>query len=132
MTPPPPPQSSQRNDKYGEINSYLSKHRADIQLFGSGSGELGMSAAKPVIYLMTYHSSKGLDFPNVFLPHLTHDVELDPMRNAPDADERRIFFVAATRAKRKLFLSYHGSPHRFLGLIADELLTTFKRPKRTY
>lgn len=131
-TPPPPPKSSVRNDKYGELNAYLSKHRADLQMFGSGSGEMETSDGKSITYLMTYHSSKGLDFPNVFLPHLTVDVTLDPMRYAPDHDERKIFFVAATRAKRKLFLSYHGDPHRFISEIDTDLLTPFKKPKRAY
>ena len=55
---------------------------------------------------MTIHASKGLEFDNVFLigaadgilPSSKEDVDLD--------EERRLLYVAVTRAKRKLYVSY--------------------------
>jgi DNA helicase-2/ATP-dependent DNA helicase PcrA len=81
---------------------------------------------------MTYHSAKGLDFPFVFLPHLTRTTGLNAFKGGSDLEERRLFFVAATRARERLYLSYHGSPHRFIDEIPEELLKGFRKPKRNY
>jgi len=88
------------------------------------------------VVLMTLHSAKGLEFPNVFLvgleegvfPHmrsLTEPAELE--------EERRLAYVGITRARERLFLSHawcrtlHGStqynpPSRFLDEIPSELV----------
>lgn len=132
---PPPLETvdvDSRADKYGEMNRFLSQANSPLQVFGSGSGEMAASDRRPMVYLMTYHSAKGLDFPYVFLPHLTEDTKLEAMGGASDLEERRKFFVAATRAKRRLYLSYHGQPHRFIGQISPVLLTPFTKQKRTY
>ncbi len=61
------------------------------------------------VKLMTVHASKGLEFEYVFIAGLEH--ELFPHVRDDDTDmdmeeERRLFYVAITRAKEKLFLSY--------------------------
>ena len=119
-------------DPFKEINSYLKKNRSNLQVFGGGSGSLYDSDTKKMVYLMTYHSAKGLDFANVFLPHLTSDVSLEPMKGSSDDQERRIIFVASTRARERLYLSYHDEPHRFIEEIPEELLQTFHKQKRNY
>lgn len=124
--------SAEVGDKYSGMNRFLGRAGTPLQVFGSGSGEMAVSDRRPVVYLMTYHSAKGLDFPYVFLPHLTADTSLEAMKNAKDEDERRLFFVAATRAKRRLFLSYHDEPHRFFDDIDPRLLAPFKKPRRIY
>lgn len=59
------------------------------------------------VTLTTYHSAKGLEFHTVFLPEVNE--ELAPYRHAvlPEdiEEERRMFYVAMTRAKRRLVLS---------------------------
>ena len=85
-----------------------------------------------MLFRSTYHSSKGLDFPNVFLPHLTSTTSLEPMVGAKDEEERRLFFVAVTRARQRLYLSYHGTPHRFLDEIPWEYVEVFAPPRRMY
>lgn len=130
--PPELEDTADLEGRYGAMNRYLARSGANLQVFGSGSGEMAMSDRMPVVYLMTYHSAKGLDFPYVFLPHLTSETSLEAMKNGRDDEERRLFFVAATRAKRRLFLSYHGEPHRFIEEINPELLQPFKKPKRVY
>lgn len=102
--------------------------------------ELGEDA----ITLMTLHSSKGLEFPVVFLvgmeeglfPHartLMDETEVE--------EERRLCYVGITRAKEKLFLSstkmrtIYGNtvtypPSRFLQEIPARLVKTIKRQER--
>lgn len=114
------------------INAYLKRNDSPLQVFGGGSGSLYDSDSRRMVYLMTYHSAKGLDFANVFLPHLTADVSLEPMKGATDTEERRLFFVAATRARERLYLSYHGEPHRFINDIPAALLKPLTKQKRAY
>lgn len=126
------PEIGEEADPFQEINAYLKKNKSPLQVFGSGSGSLYDSDSKKMVYLMTYHSAKGLDFANVFLPHLTDDVSLEPMKGASEDQERRLFFVATTRARERLYLSYHDEPHKFIGEIPEDLLEPFRKQKRTY
>jgi len=62
------------------------------------------------VRLMTVHSSKGLEFDTVFIVGLEMDLFphsriREAMRVEDKEEERRLFYVALTRAKRKLFLS---------------------------
>lgn len=98
---------------YGQINEHFKKHSSDvvIQYLGNGYGDLEDSGSMPVVYTMTYHSVKGLDFRTVFLPILNQETVF---WRDPDID-RRLFFVGATRSRRDLFMSYHSSePHRYV------------------
>jgi DNA helicase-2/ATP-dependent DNA helicase PcrA len=65
---------------------------------------------------LTLHGAKGLEFDAVFIPRL-EEKEL-PIRQAKKpheiAEERRLFYVGLTRAKRHLALSWGGKPSRFL------------------
>lgn len=126
------PEIGETADPFKEINAYLKKNKSPLQVFGGGSGSLYDSDFKKMVYLMTYHSAKGLDFANVFLPHLTEEISLEPMKGASDDQERRIFFVASTRARDRLYLSYHDASHRFIDEIPAYLLKTFIKQKRDY
>ena len=70
----------------------------------------------PRVTLMTVHASKGLEFDAVFVTGMEED--LFPNSNArmnlhEMEEERRLFYVAVTRAKRYCFLSYSKSRFRF-------------------
>ncbi|MEX1121405.1 MAG: UvrD-helicase domain-containing protein [Balneolales bacterium] len=70
----------------------------------------------PSVTLMTIHASKGLEFPVVFVVGL--EEELFPIggRNGDDVDmeeERRLFYVAITRAERELFFSFARNRYKF-------------------
>ncbi len=97
------------------------------------------------VSLMTIHGSKGLEFPVVFVCGLEED-QL-PHKNSRDselglAEERRLFYVALTRAKEKLHLTYarerfsqfkksERKPSRFIDeLPAEGLLSELDAAKR--
>jgi superfamily I DNA/RNA helicase len=115
-----------RNGKvvnYRELNARFKFHRAAIRYFGNGIGELSDADARPLVFVMTYHSSKGLDFDVVHMPGLVSTIQIVSPRalaEAPDLD-RRLFFVAMTRSRERLVMSYSGNrAHPFVeGLPRD-------------
>jgi superfamily I DNA/RNA helicase len=119
-------------DPYRLVNEYLEENDSPLQVFGSNSGSLYESDYRDVVYLMTYHSAKGLDFENVFLVNLTDATSLNAMKGSSDDEERRLFFVAATRARERLHISYNGNPHRFVEELPGEYLEPLKKRKRDY
>ncbi|MDX2129627.1 MAG: 3'-5' exonuclease [Chloroherpetonaceae bacterium] len=66
------------------------------------------------VALMTVHSAKGLEFPIVFVTGLEEKLfPLNPETNEELEEERRLFYVALTRARKKLYLSYAKNRFRF-------------------
>lgn len=68
------------------------------------------------VRLMTIHSAKGLEFPFVFLPGV--EEEFIPHKRSTEAaatlhEERRLFYVAITRAQKQLVITYAKTRHRF-------------------
>ena len=127
--------SEEMDDPFGPVNRFLKRQKSPLQLFGSQSGSIYDSDKSKTVYLMTYHNAKGLEFPNVFMPFMTSETCLEPMKNASAEQEARIFFVAATRAKERLYLSYHHEPHMFiesLRELSNDVVTEFSSKKRRY
>jgi len=72
----------------------------------------------PGVVLSTLHAAKGLEWDHVFLVGVNEGTL--PMGNDVE-EERRLFYVGLTRAKRTVHLSYSGAPSEFLsGLLASE------------
>lgn len=68
------------------------------------------------VTLMTIHMAKGLEFKYVYIVGLEEDLFPSQMMLSSRADleeERRLFYVAITRAQKRLFLSYATSRYRF-------------------
>ncbi|MES2087918.1 MAG: UvrD-helicase domain-containing protein [Patescibacteria group bacterium] len=71
-----------------------------------------MMKGRDAIKLMTVHAAKGLEFEYVFITGLEEDLFPHKKMSAGKVDERqeeeerRLFYVALTRAKKKLYLSY--------------------------
>jgi DNA helicase-2/ATP-dependent DNA helicase PcrA len=124
-----------RYDEFGEDG--LLQLLTDASLV-SDQDSLGEGRGKNGVKLMTVHASKGLEFCAVFItgleqnlfPHIGLGNE-----KRDDEEERRLFYVAVTRAKEKLYLCYaqmrtiFGSrqlslPSEFLDDIDPALLKT--------
>ena len=76
---------------------------------------------KDEVSLMTIHLSKGLEFPYVFIVGLEEDLfpsALSLNSRSELEEERRLFYVALTRAEKQAFLSYTLSRYRW-GKIID-------------
>lgn len=106
--------------KYGKIEDYTALnrhfdfHHVAARYFGNGIGNLSDADGRPLVFIMTYHSSKGLDFDVVHMPFLNSDTKI--IRFTPKGDkqelERTLFFVAMTRSRERLTMSYSGrKPH---------------------
>ncbi|HTP58803.1 MAG TPA: 3'-5' exonuclease, partial [Spirochaetia bacterium] len=68
------------------------------------------------VSMMTIHSAKGLEFPVVFIAAVEQDI-IPHARSVEEAEasleeERRLFYVALTRAERRLYLSWCSSRRR--------------------
>lgn len=79
-----------------------------------------MEENKPAVRLMTVHASKGLEFEHVFITGLEQDLfphrgmESSNKGKRDEEEERRLFYVALTRAKKRLFLT-HASMRTIFG-----------------
>lgn len=114
----------------------LTHYLAHVALFSNSDADTGREAVK----LMTIHSAKGLEFPHVFLCCLNEGILPAKKTGSPEGmeEERRLAFVALTRAKRSLVLSdsegrgHDGVPRypsRFLLEIDEGLLVQDGRPR---
>jgi len=68
------------------------------------------------VTLMTIHMAKGLEFKNIYLVGMEEDLFPSQMMLSSRADleeERRLFYVAITRAEQKLYLCYAITRYRF-------------------
>ena len=76
-----------------------------------------------VVKLMTIHAAKGLEYPCVFVVGLEENLFPSSMSLYDRADleeERRLFYVAITRAKHRLWVTYANSRYRFGSLVQNE------------
>ena len=93
---------------FGSLNNYLKKCGIPLQYVGNGYGTFDENSRK--ITIMTYHSSKGLDFDNVFLPFLNNSLFIVPNETM----SKTLFMVAMTRSRENLYLTYNGYMHEYL------------------
>jgi ATP-dependent DNA helicase UvrD/PcrA len=104
------------------------------------SGETQAGDSSDCVHLMTLHSAKGLEFPDVYLVGMEEGL-FPHQRSSEDIiqleEERRLCYVGITRAKKVLTLTYtqhrrlHGSdyypqPSRFIDEIPPELLNDIR------
>ncbi|MCW3462145.1 ATP-dependent helicase [Chitinophaga nivalis] len=83
----------------------------------------GNNEDSDVVKLMTIHAAKGLEFPVVFTVGLEETLFPSGMSiNTREEleEERRLFYVAITRAKARLWLTHANSRYRFGNLVQNE------------
>ena len=108
------------------------------------AGDTQAAEGRAALQLMTVHSAKGLEFHTVFVTGLEeglfpHENSLNEMDGVEE--ERRLMYVAITRARRRLYVSHaqtrmlHGQtryniPSRFVSEIPGELVEWLSPPRR--
>jgi DNA helicase-2/ATP-dependent DNA helicase PcrA len=104
----PTPQENQVADRAQDLDLFLQ----EISLVADADG---LKANQEAVVLMTVHSAKGLEFPRVFVTGLEEG--LFPMVREEDVDdieeERRLFYVAVTRARQELNLTWARRRRRY-------------------
>jgi DNA helicase-2/ATP-dependent DNA helicase PcrA len=129
------------NQDFGNHNNVDGETEQDLltQFLSHASLEAGEHQAdvgREALQLMTVHASKGLEFKAVFISGLEEGLcphEQSLFENAGLEEERRVMYVAVTRARQRLYLSHaqsrmlhgkvrYGIPSRFLDEIPEELL----------
>lgn len=107
-----------------EWKQYMEEYKEELQ---NNKNEM---AEENALQIMTMHGSKGLEFEVVFIPDCNEGVTPFRKANLPEEieEERRMFYVAMTRAKKYLNLSYvkkrynkEAKPSRFLLEISDKI-----------
>jgi hypothetical protein len=106
-----------RVNRDGErIAEHLTKAGIPVNLFGKSPERRKFRPAEDSVKLMTFHSSKGLEFPVVFIPFL----EVLPYMRDDVPGEAKLLYVAMTRAMERLILTHHGDS-RFVSDVGDAL-----------
>ena len=132
------------NDATGADAAPLSRLDAFLAHAALESGESQAAEGADAVQLMTVHSAKGLEFHVVFIsgleeglfPHEQSVTEDDGLE-----EERRLMYVALTRARTRLYLSYarsrllhgqtrYGLASRFLDELPKEILKWLSSPAR--
>lgn len=105
------PNYNQASKNFTAMNSHLSSEGIPLMYVGSRIGSLERADNQNKIVIMTYHSSKGLDFDAVALPNIQADLTATHNENA-------VILVALSRAKRDLLITFtnemYSGYHRFL------------------
>lgn len=99
---------------YDDLNRHFKSIGIKLQFIGSGYGSLKDAEQNKDTILMTYHSAKGLDFDNVFLPFLNNNFYLHP------SNAVTLFMVAMTRSRKNLFLTYFGYTYNLVDKFKSE------------
>jgi len=106
-------------DNKDNANKELDKFLQDISLMTDQ--DFDQDNDEEYISLMTIHMSKGLEFPVVFIVGVEEDLFPSQMMISSREDleeERRLFYVAITRAMKKLYLTYSNTRYRY-GILKD-------------
>ena len=93
---------------FGAMNRYLQSNGIKLQYVGNGYGQFSESDHR--IILMTFHSAKGLDFDQVFIPFANSSMYISPNESIA----KTLFMVAMTRCREDLYISYYGYPSDYL------------------
>ena len=121
-------------DSCGSLSEFLE----DVALITDLDKEVDNT--KPKVSLMTIHLAKGLEFPHVYIVGLEEDLFPSALSSTTRSDleeERRLFYVALTRAMKKVTISYSKTryrwgklndcePSRFISEIEEKYIKSIK------
>jgi len=114
----------EQNNKTAYINDFVKIIKMEMEAGESGPISFDPEIGPDMVKIMTVHSAKGLEFQNVFIVNMvdrkfpsdnrTEAIDMPEVfikeksdsKNAHIEEERRLFYVAATRAKKRLFLTW--------------------------
>lgn len=122
-------QSAYEYDRRSEGAGGLSDFLQEIALY---SDQDKLIEGEGALTLMTIHNAKGLEYPSIYLVGLEEGIFPHSLaiRNGEIEEERRLFYVAITRAKENLTITYADS--RFLfGEVRRELPSRFLSEMQT-
>ena len=103
-----------------ELLEYASLSNTDLD---------SLTSSHPKIPIITIHQAKGLEFDYEFLAGMNDDIfpsYFSTRNGSITEEEKRLFYVAITRAKKALFLSSSGRPSRLLNYIPEQFITQIK------
>lgn len=100
------------NDGVEEAYNYFKEHGIDVEAKFGRFMDLDFTSDNPK--MMTYHSSKGLQFENVFIPECTVD----------DDENRNPLYVAVTRTYRSLYIMHSGNLSSLFDDVPEDLYDT--------
>jgi DNA helicase-2/ATP-dependent DNA helicase PcrA len=132
-------EGQERLENLRELATLASRHQSlesFLEAAALASDQDELNEERNAVRLMTVHASKGLEFTYVFIAGLEEGLfpyAREEERGADKEEERRLMYVALTRAKERVFLSYasyrtvFGSknptfPSQFLNDISEELI----------
>ena len=101
-----------QNDEVEEAYNYFQEHGLNVEAKFGQHMDLDFTSDNPK--LMTYHSSKGLQFENVFLPDCTVE----------DDDNRNPLYVAVTRTYQSLYILHSGNLSSLFDDVPEDLYDT--------
>lgn len=133
----------EREENVRELLRYLKQKHKEGYSLEEVLQEIGFLIDKEEegkeVQIMTVHASKGLEFDVVFLPRLEEGIlpYEKALENQEEIEEElRLFYVAITRAKDLLYMSYtkQSKPSRFLSYIPKNFLdlSAFLKKKTRY
>lgn len=103
-----------------ELLQYASLSNTDLD---------ALTSSHPKIPIITIHQAKGLEFDYEFLAGMNDDIfpsYFSTRNGSITEEEKRLFYVAITRAKKALFLSSSGRPSRLLNYIPEQFIAKIK------
>lgn len=103
-----------------ELLQYASLSNTDLD---------ALTSSHPKIPIISIHQAKGLEFDYEFLAGMNDDIfpsYFSTRNGSITEEEKRLFYVAITRAKKALFLSSSGRPSRLLNYIPEQFITKIK------
>mgnify|MGYP000311811120 CR=1 FL=1 len=95
------------NPDWSNLNKHFKTNNINVEYVGNRHGSFENASKNNNLIIMTYHSAKGMDFDNVFLPFLSDDLYIP-------GDEKTLFMVAMTRSRTNLFITYSGYLHHLV------------------